>query len=323
MKAIQQSALSGLDGIAVADVPAPAIGDRHVLIDVEAAGVNFADILMTTGAYQATPAPPFTLGLELAGVVRAVSPDVDGVFVGDRVMAFVDHGAFAEQVSVPDARCMVMPTEMEFEQGAAFPIAYGTAHLALTHRGRLREGAVLLVHGAAGGVGLAAVQVGKALGATVIATAGGSEKLEIALAAGADHGIDTRTENIKDRVRALTGGADVVFDPVGGETFLQSMRCVNPLARMLVIGFAGGDVQKIPANLALVKNTDIFGVYWGAYAALDPTVLRQSADDLGQMFADGLLKPHISHTLPLDRARDGLQLLKDRAAMGKVVLKVR
>ncbi len=320
MKAVQLTSLDGPDAVALADIQAGPLGARQVRIRVEAAGLNFADLLMMDGSYQATPPTPFTMGMEAAGTVLEVDSAADGVFPGDRVLAHVSSGAFAEELVTGDANCFVIPHAMPFDAAAAFPIAYGTAHLGLSHRGRLKEGEVLMVHGAAGGVGLTAVQVGKAMGATVVATAGGGEKLEVARRAGADHLIDYRSESIRDRVKELVGGVDVVFDPVGGDAFKQSLRCINPEGRILVIGFAGGEVPQIPANILLVKNVDVIGFYWGAYAALDRETFRRSMEDLLRMYEDGKLTPHIGGRFPFSGARDAFDLLKSRKAAGKIVL---
>lgn len=323
MRAMILPRLDGPGALELRRIERKPLGRKDVRLAIHAAGLNFADILMCEGKYQATPPVPFVPGMEAAGEVIETGPDVDGVFVGDRVMARMDQGAFAEEAVVRDDDCTVMPQGMPYETGAAFPIVYGTAHVALAHRARLQPGEVLLVHGAAGGVGLAAVEVGKALGATVVATAGGAEKLAVAKAHGADHLIDYRTEDVRDRVRALVGGADVVFDPVGGDVFKASLRCTNPEGRLIVVGFAGGEVQQIPANILLVKNVDVIGFYWGGYAEIDPMVIRRSNSALVSLFADGRLDPLVSHVLPLEEAAQGLALLAGRKATGKVVLKVR
>jgi len=320
MKAVQLTSFDGPAGLDVAEVPAGPLAGRQVRIRVEAAGLNFADLLMMDGSYQATPPVPFTMGMEAAGTVLEVDEASDGVFPGDRVLAHVSSGAFAEELVTADSNCFVIPHGMPFEEAAAFPVAYGTAHLGLSHRGRLKEGEVLMVHGAAGGVGLTAVQVGKAMGATVVATAGSDDKLEIARQAGADHLINYRSESIRDRVKELVGGVDVVFDPVGGDAFKQSLRCINPEGRILVIGFASGEVPQIPANILLVKNVDVIGFYWGAYAGLDKAAFRQSMETLLRLYEDGRLTPHIGGRFPFSAAGEAFDLLKSRKAAGKVVL---
>lgn len=320
MKAVQLTSLDGPDAVALVEVAVAPLSKAQVRIKIEAAGVNFADLLMTTGTYQATPDTPFTMGMEASGTVVEVHPDADGVFPGDRVMVHINGGAFCEEIVTDDANCFVIPHSMSFQEAAAFPVAYGTAHLGLSHRAKLLDGDVLMVHGAAGGVGLTAVQVGKALGATVIATAGSDEKLQIAADAGADHTINYRTDAIRDRVKETVGSVDVVFDPVGGDVFSQSLRCVKPEGRILVIGFASGEVPQIPANILLVKNIDVIGFYWGAYVTLNRPAFRQSMEELLRLFSDGRLAPHVGATFSFAQARDAFDLLKSRKVTGKIVL---
>ncbi len=322
MRAVVCRELSGPQSLKVEEVPDPKPGPGEVAIDVAAAGVNFADTLMVTGKYQEKPELPFTPGLELAGTVTALGTGVTGVAPGDRVIGLVDRGAFAEVALVRADEVYPIPDSMDFDIAAGFPITYGTAHGALVWRAELQPGETLLVHGAAGGVGLAAVEVGKALGAEVIATAGGPEKLEIARAHGADHLVDYRSEDIRERVKALTGGrgADVVFDPVGGEVFMASLRAVAWGGRLLVIGFAAGKVPEIPANLLLVKNLAVLGLYWGAYRQKGPDLLRAQFETLTRWHAEGRLEPLVSHRLDLAEAAEALDLLLTRKATGKVVL---
>ncbi len=322
MRAVVCRELSGPQSLSVEELPDPQPGPGEVAIAVAAAGVNFADTLMVTGKYQEKPELPFTPGLELAGTVTALGPGVTGVATGDRVIGLVDRGAFAEVALVRADEVYPIPDSMDFDIAAGFPITYGTAHGALVWRADLKQGETLLVHGAAGGVGLAAVEVGKALGAEVIATAGGAEKLEIARAHGADQLIDYRSEDIRERVKALTGGrgADVVFDPVGGEVFMASLRAVAWGGRLLVIGFAAGKVPEIPANLLLVKNLAVLGLYWGAYRQKAPALLRAQFETLTGWYAEGRLAPLVSHRLDLAEAGRALDLLLTRKATGKVVL---
>ena len=300
--------------------PKPAAG--QVIIQVAAAGLNFADSLIIKGKYQERPEPPFVPGFEAAGTILAVGPGVSGLKLGDRVLAVPDWGAFAERLAVPAEHVFLLPDEMDFETAAGFPITYGTAHGALVWQGRLNAGETLLVHGAAGGTGLAAVEVGKALGAEVIATAGGADKLAVARDHGADHLIDYRSEDIRERVKALTGGggADVVFDPVGGDVFDASLRSIAWGGRLIVIGFAGGRVQQIPANHLLVKNVAALGLYWGSYKKQAPALLKEEFHDLFGWFRAGQLKPHVSHLFALSQASEALRFLLDRKSTGKVVL---
>lgn len=304
------------------DVPAQPLRDGAVRIQVHAAGVNFADLLLISGQYQEKPAFPFTPGAEAAGVITEIGARVNGLKSGDRVMALTGLGAFAEEAVVDAARVLPIPDSMSFPLAAAFPVAYGTSHGALEWRARLRPGEWLLVTGAAGGVGLTAVEIGKAIGARVIACAGSAEKLAIAQEHGADHLIDYSKEDLRERVKAITGGhgADVVYDPVGGDVFDASLRCIAWGGRIVIIGFAAGRVSQIPANIALVKNIDIIGFYWGSYQSHNPDLLRSSFAQLFRWFGEGMLRPHVSHQLSLDQAPAALEMLRQRKSTGKVVL---
>lgn len=301
------------------EVARPTPGADEVLIRIAACGLNFADLLMIKGSYQETPTPPFTLGMELSGVVEEAGEAVDNALIGTRVAVFSGGGGLAEYGVFRADQCVPIPDAMSFEDAAAFQIAYGTSHLALAHRARLAAGETLLVLGAAGGVGLTAVEVGKQMGAKVIAVARGQEKLAVAKSAGADHLIDSDTDDLREAVRAL-GGADVVYDPVGGPLFNEAFRACKPEARMLVIGFASGDVPSIPANHLLVKNVSLLGFYWGGYLKFNPGALTDSLAALFGWYADGALKPHVSHVLPLDQADAALELLRSRRSTGKVVV---
>jgi NADPH2:quinone reductase len=324
MRAVVCTALGDETGLTLAEIAPPSLGADGVRIAVKAAGVNFADTLLIAGKYQERQTPPFTPGFEVAGEVIEVAKGVSTCQPGDRVMAILDAGGFAEQAVAHASDVYVIPPAMDFVTAASFPIAYGTSHHGLIAKGRLTAGETLLVHGAAGGVGLTAVEIGKALGATVIATAGGADKLAIAAAHGADYGIDYKTEDVRLRVKALTGGrgVDVVYDPVGGAVFEASLRCTAADGRLLVIGFASGTVAPIPANILLVKNLTVIGYYWGAYRRLDPEGLRRTYAQLLDWFTAGKICPHVSHTLPLAEAAQAIGLLKSRAATGKVVLAV-
>lgn len=294
-------------------------GPGQVALRIRACGLNFADLLMIEGTYQDTPPAPFVMGMELAGEVTALGPGTTGPAIGTRVAVYAGQGGLAEAGVFDADRCLPIPDSMTWEQAAAFQIAYGTSHLALTRRARLQPGETLLVLGAAGGVGLTAVEIGKALGANVIASARGAERLAVARAAGADHLIDSDAPDLRDALRAL-GGVDVCYDAVGGPAFDAALRAMRPEGRMLAIGFASGKVPQVPANLLLVKNVSVMGLYWGGYARFAPEVLGQSLSDLLDWHRQGRLHPHISHVLPLDRATEGLALLRDRRATGKVVV---
>jgi NADPH2:quinone reductase len=306
--------------------PPPDPGPGQVKIAVSAAGLNFADLLMIGGSYQEKPALPFSPGLEAAGAVIAVGSGVARVKPGDRVMATVDHGAFAGQVLARESDVHRLPDDIDDVTAAGFAIAYGTAQGALRWRADVKPGETVLIHGAGGGVGLAAVEVAKAMGATVIATAGDAGKLAVAKEHGADHLIDYKTETLRTRIKEICaklnggGGVDVVYDPVGGEVFDQSLRCANWSGRLVVIGFASGTVPQIPANYLLVKNLSVLGLYWGSYRKHRPDLVAEGFAELFAWHRDGLLKPHVSETLDLAQAAAALDLIKTRRATGKVVL---
>ena len=302
-----------------AEIPVPTPSRGEILVRIAACGLNFADLLMIDGKYQDTPEPPFTLGMEVAGFVEALGDGVTGPAPGSLVAVFGGRGGLAEFGCYPADRVIVLPPGTDPAAAAALQIAYGTAHVALDHKARLRPGETLLVLGAAGGVGLTAVEIGKLMGARVIACARGADKLAIAARAGADHLIDAATDDIREAVLAL-GGADVVYDPVGGDQFRAALRACNPEARMIVIGFASGDVPQIPANHLLVKNVDVLGFYWGGYLKFRPEVVTGSLATLFRWLAEGRIAPHISRTLPLDRADEALELLRSRKSTGKVIV---
>jgi NADPH2:quinone reductase len=295
-----------------------------VRVRVRACGVNFGDTLMVAGKYQVKPPLPFSPGFEIAGEVLEVGEGVAHVQAGDKVIGLGDYGGYAEEVVVPSGMVMPRPPNMDDLHAAAFPVAYGTSHVALEHRARLQAGETLLVFGAAGGVGLTAVEIGKRMGATVIACASSPEKLQVAAQYGADHLIDYSHESVRERVKAITGGkgADVIYDPVGGALFDEGLRAIAWEGRLLVIGFASGTIPQVAANLMLVKNCAVVGVYWGAYSLRKPQVLSDSLAALLGWYAEGKLKPHISHTFPLEQAADALKALMERRSTGKVVIKV-
>ena len=304
------------------DPPSPAAGE--VVIDVKAAGVNFADTLIIQGTYQLRPDFPFIPGLEVAGTVAELGAGVDTVSIGDRVVGIPNIGAFAERVAVKAAAVVPIPEAMDFETAASFAVAYSTSHMALGYRAGLKAGETLMVFGAAGGVGLTAVEIGKIMGAQVIACAGTREKLDLCAARGADHVVNYSDEDIRERVREITGGkgADVIYDPVGGEAFEAAMRSVNWEGRIIVIGFASGDFNQARTNILLVKNIAVMGFYWGSYSMHRPSAIGESMTELVHMWEAGQLKPHISHTMPLERAGDALALMMDRKSTGKMVLTV-
>lgn len=301
------------------DAPTPAPAQGEVLVKIEACGLNFGDLLMIKGTYQERPALPFTLGMEVAGTVVAHGDGVSSPAVGTRVAVFGGYGGLAEFGVFLASLCVPLPNAMGFEDAAAFQVAYSTSHVALDYRAQLKAGDTLLVLGAAGGVGLTAVELGKLMGAKVIAAARGQDKLEVCKQAGADHVINTDTDDLREVVKSL-GGADVVYDPVGGDLFTAALRACKPEARVLTIGFASGNVPKIAANHLLVKNINVIGFYWGGYLQFKPEVLTDSLTQLSQWYAEGKLHPHISHSLPLEQAGEGLELLRSRRSTGKVVI---
>ena len=308
------------------DFPTPQPGPDQVVIDVMAAGVNFPDTLIIEGKYQVRPELPFVPGAEAAGVVSAIGDDVTTATPGQRVIALGSHyGAFAEQQAVSATSLLPMPEDMDFITGAGFGLTYGTSYYALKQRARLQPGETLLVLGAAGGVGLAAVELGRAMGAKVIAAASSADKLAVAAAAGATEGINYSDESLKDRVKALTGGsgADVVYDPVGGELSEQALRATGWNGRFLVIGFAAGAIPKIPLNLPLLKNNAIVGVFWGAWAERAPDASLANYQELFQMYSNGDLKPLVSQVFDLADYAQAFATLTERRAQGKVILRVR
>jgi len=296
------------------------LNKNEVRIEVHACGINFADVLMVQGKYQAKPELPYVAGNEIAGLITEIGSEVGAFRVGQRVIALSSGGGFAEEAAVNAERVLPMSDNMDFVTGASFPTTYGTSHLALGHRAHLRAGETLLVLGASGGVGLTAVEIGKAMGATVIAAASTKEKLKIAEEHGADHLINYVDEDLREKVIALCGGVDVVYDPVGGDAFLQALRCMNWEGRIIVVGFASGTIQKIPANYLLLKNCAAVGAYWGPYFDKQPATLRDSLQTLVEWFDSGKLSPHVSAQFSLEECNKALALLYERKAVGKVML---
>ena len=325
MRAVVCSEFGPFSQLALTDFPDPQPGPNDVLIDVVAAGVNFPDRLIVAGKYQMRPELPFVAGAEAAGVVSALGDNVSGVEPGDRVIALGRlYGAFAEKSIAPARTLLRMPDEMDFVTAAGFGLAYGTSYYALKQRAQLKTGETLLVLGAAGGVGLAAVQLGHAMGARVIAAASTQDKLDVARASGAAIGIDYSTESLKLRVKELTDGkgVDVVCDPVGGEFSEQALRATGWNGRMLVIGFAAGDIPKIPLNLPLLKNNSVVGVFWGAWAARDPAASLENYGELFRMYREGKIKPLVSQVFDLENFAGAFEAIEERRAQGKVILRV-
>lgn len=324
MKAILCKAHGTPDTLSLEDVPSPELADDQVRIRVLACGINFPDVLMVAGTYQAQPDLPFTPGAELCGEIIEVGAACLGAEIGQRVIAMTGSGALAEEVCVTEAAIVPVPDGIAAETAAGFLLAYGTSWHALKQRARLRRGETLLVLGAAGGVGLAAVELGRLAGARVIAAASTAEKLELAKSYGAERLINYTDASLKDTVRELTDGrgADVIFDPVGGPLFDDCLRCIAWQGRILVVGFASGSIQKIPANLPLLKGAAVVGVFWGRFLKMQAAEHRENTAELLGWLREARLKPHTSAVLPLSGAAAALKLLATRRAMGKVVVKV-
>jgi NADPH2:quinone reductase len=310
--------------LVVEELPSPRAGPGEAVVSVKAASVNFPDVLIIQNKYQFKPPLPFSPGSELAGVVKEVGAGVSSVRPGDRVMAFTTYGAFAEEVKTDAARLLPIPDGMDFKSAAAFVLTYGTSDHALRDRGSLRAGETLLVLGAAGGVGLAAIEIGKALGARVIACASSDEKLAVCREHGADATINYAAEDLRERVKSLTEGrgVDVIYDPVGGAYSEPAFRSIAWRGRLLVVGFAAGEIPKLPLNLALLKGASVVGVFWGDFARREPKAFANSIAQLGLWFREGKLRPHVSKIYPLEKAADALRLMAARQVKGKVVLEV-
>lgn len=323
MKAIVCHEYAPVEKLAFEQVNDPVPDDGEVRVRVRACGVNFPDGLLVQGQYQAKPDLPFTPGTEFSGEVELLGNGVTGFKVGERVMGLsASYGAYAEKITCPVNRLMPIPPEMDFRSAASLVLAHGTAHHALKQRGQLKPGETLLVLGAAGGTGLAAVQIGKAMGASVIAACSTDEKLALAKQNGADRLINTQQQDVRAEIKSLTGGrgVDVVYDPVGGDLFDVVARCMAPNGRLLVIGFASGRIPELPVNLALVKEYSVVGVFWGAFTRREPTVFAQNMQELLQWFQQGKVSIHVDQALPLSEASNALRRVMDRQVKGKIVL---
>ncbi len=310
------------ESLTLEEVPSPRAGAGEVVVSVKAASVNFPDVLIIQNKYQVKPPLPFSPGSELAGVVKEVAADVSGVKPGDRVIAFASYGAFAEECLVPAARLVTMPAGMDFVTAASFLLTYGTSHHALRNRAATRPGESLLVLGAAGGVGISAIEIGKILGLRVIACASSEDKLAVCREHGADETINYASEDLREGIKRATGGkgVDVIYDPVGGPYAEAALRSSTWRARFLVIGFASGDIPKIALNLPLLMERSIIGVYWGEWTRRTPAEFAAAVAELGEWFAQGKLKPHVSSRYPLAQAAAALNELASRRAKGKVVV---
>jgi len=320
MRALTCKAWGPIADLVIEEWDDPIPDDEEVVINVKAAGINFPDILVIAGKYQDKIPPPFIPGNEASGIVSAVGSKVSRFAVGDKAIVAPRGGAFAEKCKVHQNAALPLPDELSFEQAAGFAVTYGTSYHALKQSADLQAGETLLVLGAAGGVGITAVQIGKAMGARVIAAASSDEKLAFARAAGADELINYSAQPLKETVKELTGGVDVVYDPVGGELALKALRALAWHGRYLVVGFASGDIPSFPANIALLKEAHIVGVWWGTWAAKNPALQIQNMTEISALVADGKLQPAVTELFPIEDFEKAFQLITERRALGKVVL---
>ena len=324
MKAVLCKQHGPPESLVFEDVPSPVAGPGEAVISVKAASVNFPDVLIIQNKYQVKPPLPFSPGSELSGIVKEVGEGVTRVKPGDKVIGFTGYGAFAEEVKADASRMIPMPEGMDFETAAAFILTYGTSDHALQDRGGLKPGETLLVLGAAGGVGIAAIEIGKVLGARVIACASTEDKLAVCREHGADETISYTSEDLRERIKEMTAGkgVDVVYDAVGGPYSEPALRSLAWRGRLLVVGFAAGEIPKIPINLTLLKGCSIVGVYWGDYTRREPARFHDRVQQLGRWFQEGKLRPHVSEVLPLDRAPEAIARMASRAVKGKLVIRV-
>lgn len=322
MKAIICRAYGPIENLEYGEFPEAVPGPDEIRLEVKAAALGFPEILMVQGGYQVKPPVPFVPGFDAAGVVLEVGAGVKDLAVGERVVTGAGTGAYAERRVIPATRAFRIPAGVDFEAAAAHFSAHGTAYYALVERAALRAGETLVVHGAAGGVGLAAVEIGRELGARVIASVGSDEKAALVRRYGAQEVFNYTTAGVRDTLKRLTGGrgADVIFDVVGGEVFEQSLYCVAWGGRILPIGFAGGRIPKVPANLPLLKGYSVVGVFWGAAFAQDPPAMARTHGTLMQWLAAGRIRPHVSEVLPLSRTVEGLRRILERRATGKILV---
>jgi len=332
MKAILSKVTGGPETLVYEDTPAPELKPGCAIVSVKAVGINFPDVLMIEDKYQSKPPRPFAPGGEVSGIVKAIADDVTGIKVGDRVLAQIGNGGMAEEILSPAGRLTKIPDAMPYDEAAAFILTYGTTYHAIHDRGHLKAGETMLVLGAAGGVGLSAVELGKAAGARVIAACSTQEKVDLAIAHGADAGVVYgRGPFDRDGQRHLgqlfkdacgPEGANVIYDAVGGDYAEPALRSIAWEGRYLVIGFAAGDIPKIPLNLALLKGCDIVGVFWGNWTARNPGLFQQSIQELIELYTQGKIKPYVSERFPLSKGADAIAHLGSRKAMGKVVVTI-
>jgi NADPH2:quinone reductase len=324
MKALVCKEFGPAKNLKVEEMNEPIPNSDEVCIKVHAAGVNFPDILMVEGKYQVKPAFPFAPGAEAAGEIISIGENITKYKIGQRVIAMTGHGAFAEIVKASEKKLIPLNDNVDFETASILPMVYGTSAHALIQRGKLKKGETLLVHGAAGGVGLAAVEIGKAMGARVIATASTDEKCQVAREHGADETINYSNGQFKEIVKSMTDGkgADVIYDPVGGDVFDQSLRCIAWEGRLLVVGFTSGRIPSAPANLALLKSCDIVGVFWGAFVERTPHINLENFEKLYKWIDEGFIKPRISMKVSLENTLDAMQAIADRKIIGKAIVKI-
>lgn len=305
--------------LSLVDIDVASPRENEVQVDVLACSLNFADTLIVIGKYQEKPELPFSPGMEIVGTISKIGTGVTDLKVGEKIVAVIGFGGLSRKINVQANLCFPISNKADPVIYASLPIAYGTSHLGLFHRAKLQQNETLLVLGASGGVGLTAVELGVLAGANVIACARGDEKLAVANEKGPNHLINSENTDIKEAVKAL-GGADVVYDPIGGDQFKAALSACNPEARILPLGFASGDIPNIPANILLVKNVSVLGFYWGAYRKFAPKVMQDSLEEIFKWTEEGRIKPHVSSVLPLERTSEGLDLLRNRKATGKVVI---
>ncbi len=325
MKAIVCNQWCKPEDLKVSDIESPNLDNNSVRIKVHAAGVNFPDVLIVQGKYQYKPPFPFSPGSEVAGVISEVGSNVNSLNVGDRIMAVTGHGAFAEEVCVPENKITLIPEELDFITAASMSLTYGTSAYALFQRANIKENDVVLIHGAAGGVGITAIELSKAIGAKIIATASTEEKLKVAKEYGADYCINYSKNEFKEKVKEITNGkgANIIYDPVGGDVFNQSLRCIAWNGRLLVIGFASGTIASAPTNLPLLKNCSIVGVFWGAWREREPDGHNVNMEKILKWWKEKKINPKVSKVFNLEDTKYALQALINREVIGKAVIKVR
>ena len=322
MKAVLSKVVGGPETLVIEDIDAPALRPGGARVQVKAVGINFPDVLIIEDKYQSKPPRPFAPGGEVSGIVTEIAEGVTEVKVGDRVLAQIGHGGLVEEIVAPAGRLTPIPDAMPYDEAAAFILTYGTSYHALKDRGELKPGETLLVLGAAGGVGLAAVEIGKAFGAKVIAAASTEEKLAVCREHGADMTINYETEDLRERLKELTDGKgpDVIYDPVGGKFAEPAFRSIGWRGRFLVVGFANGEIPRLPLNLMLLKGASVVGVFWGQFCSKEPQAYRQDVQEMFELVQQGKLRPHISARYPLAQGAQAINDMMNRKVMGKVII---